>query len=145
MAFLCDSLSVSHRSRKETRGGSGRCFYRIVRHVCCHGTSVGGIPPGPHAHVLLSLWGLLSFQLQCWSSCRGISLPITVTLQTVKQSDPSWLDWFIAFTAADIVLGSQRRPCNSLISLVHSGSPHCDTNVGWERLLNWMEQRCCSL
>lgn len=145
MAFLCDSLSVSHGSRKEMRRRSGRSFYRIARHVRCHETSVGGIPPGPHAHVLLSLWGLLSFQLQCWSSCLGMSLPITLTLQTVKQTDLSWLDWFVAFIAADIVLGSQRRPCNSLNSLVHSGFPHCDTNVGLERLLNWMEQMLFSV
>lgn len=135
MVFLSDSLSVSHGSRNETRRRRGCSFYRLARHVRCCGTSVGGIPPGPHAHVLLSIWGLLSFQLQCRSACHGISLPITLTLQTVKQTDPSWLDWFVAFIATDIVLGSQTRPYNSFISLVHSGFPHCDTNVGWERLL----------
>lgn len=75
------------------------------------------------AHALLSIWGLLRFQLQCWSSCHGISLPSKLTLQTENRTDPSWLEWFVAFIDTDIVLGSQTSPCSSHISPVHISFP----------------------
>lgn len=153
MAFLCDSLSLSHGSTNEPGEGRAQLLYSwgshcLTRHVCCCGTSVLLMePPRPSAHVLLSIWGLLSLQLQCWSSCYGIFLPIKLTLQTVKHTDPSWLYWCVAFIATDIVLGSQRRPSSSLISLVHIGFPQCDTNVGKEEksLQNWIELKGSSL
>lgn len=75
------------------------------------------------AHVLLSICGLWRFQLQCWSSFHGILLPNKLTLQTENQIDSSWLEWFVAFIATDIVLGSQTSPCSSHISPVHISFP----------------------